>query len=95
MNKISIEISPEELTLYAVNNEALYFSIILPVINNLKRKASKKVYDREKAVKAFNYASDEARKKYMQEFNCYVEKKISSLSASLILDYFTEDIFSF
>ena len=39
-----------ELLLYATNDGELYRQMITPVINNLRRKASKGWYDSEKAV---------------------------------------------
>lgn len=57
-----------ELELYTINTGDLYHRMICPIIENLRKKAAKGQYDKEKAVKAFSYVSNEAAKMYFCEF---------------------------
>lgn len=57
-----------ELVLYAENDSRIYHNKTLPVIANLKRKVAKGVFDKELAVKAFQYVADDAAKQYKKEF---------------------------
>ena len=57
-----------ELVLYAENDSRIYRNKTLPVIANLKRKVAKGVFDKELAVKAFQYVADDAAKQYKKEF---------------------------
>ena len=59
----------DELFLYAVNTSFCYKQIIMPRIENLKRKAKKGIYDPEKAVDAFYYAACQCAKQYDREFS--------------------------
>ena len=43
-------VESRELLLYATNDGNLYHRMILPVIENLRKKAKKGTYDKEKAV---------------------------------------------
>lgn len=60
--------SVRELELYAVNTGDLYRRMVSPIIENLRKKAAKGQYDKEKAVKAFSYVADEAARMYHREF---------------------------
>ena len=57
-----------ELFLYATNDGDLYRRMITPVIQNLRKKAKKGIYDKEKAVDAFYYVACEASKMYQKDF---------------------------
>lgn len=57
-----------ELFLYATNDGDLYRKMILPTINNLRKKAIKGTYDKEKAVDAYYYVACEASKMYNKDF---------------------------
>ena len=57
-----------ELFLYATNDGDLYRRMITPVIQNLRKKAKKGIYDKEKAVDAFYYVACEASKMYNKDF---------------------------
>lgn len=60
--------SARELELYAVNTGNLYRRMVSPIIESLRKKAAKGQYEKEKAVKAFSYAAEEAAKMYHREF---------------------------
>lgn len=60
--------SARELELYAINTGDLYRHMTLPIIENLRKKAAKGQYDKEKATKAFTYVADAAAKMYHREF---------------------------
>ena len=57
-----------ELDLFVMNNEDLYRKRFMPIIQNLKKKIAKKVYDHEKAKKLWMYLVDDAAKEYVKEF---------------------------
>lgn len=57
-----------ELFLYATNDGTLYRRMIQPIIANLRKKAIKGIYDKEKAVDAFYYVACEASKMYNKDF---------------------------
>lgn len=58
----------EELALYIENTSELYHGITKSVIDNLKKKARKGLYDKERAVDAWMYAADAGAKMYDKEF---------------------------
>ena len=58
----------EELALYIKNTSELYHGITHSVIENLKKKARKGVYDKERAVDAWMYVADAGAKMYDKEF---------------------------
>lgn len=57
----------EELALYIKNTSELYHGITHSVIENLKKKARKGVYDKERAVDAWMYVADAGAKMYDKE----------------------------
>lgn len=56
-----------ELYIYAVNDRSIYNSILY-VIENLRKKAIKGIYDTEKAIDLYYYISTEASNKYNKDF---------------------------
>ena len=62
-----------ELDLFVMNNEDLYRKQFMPIIQNLKRKVAKNVYDHEKAKKLWMYLVDAAAKEYVKEFGAQGE----------------------
>ena len=57
-----------ELDLFIMNNEDLYRRRFMPIIQNLKRKIARNVYDHDKAKKLWMYMIDDAAKEYVKEF---------------------------
>ena len=57
-----------ELDLFIMNNEDLYRRRFMPIIQNLKRKMARNVYDHDKAKKLWMYLIDDAAKEYVKEF---------------------------
>lgn len=57
-----------ELFLYATNDGNLYRSMTQPVIDNLKKKLAKGIYDADKAVDAYYHIATEASNKYHKDF---------------------------
>ena len=53
-----------DLFLYATSDDDLYRRMITPIIENLRKKAIKGAYDKEKAVDAYYYIATEASKNY-------------------------------
>lgn len=61
-------IAARELELYAENTSVIYHRHTMPTVESLKRKASKGQYNKEKAVKAWEYVAEAAAKMYAKEF---------------------------
>lgn len=57
-----------ELVLHADNDSHLHHSSHMPIINNLKKKAKKGVYDPEKAKKLWGYHADRAAQNYHKHY---------------------------
>ena len=57
-----------ELDSYIMNNEELYRRRFMPIIENLRRKMNKGIYDDKLAIKLWMYLVDNAARKYVQEF---------------------------
>lgn len=57
-----------ELEMYSINDGQLYNQRLHPIQKNLMRKYQKGIYDKEKAIKLYKYAADDASKKYKKEF---------------------------
>lgn len=57
-----------ELFLYAINDGYLYSQVISPIINNLRKKTVKGIYDNEKTVDTYYMAACESSKMYNKEF---------------------------
>lgn len=57
-----------ELELYADNTRTIYEHHAMPVVQNLRKKYIRGQYDREKAVKAWEYVAEAAAKMYAREF---------------------------
>lgn len=69
-----------ELYLYAVNDSFCYEKIIIPVLDNLKRKVKRGIYDSEKAVDAFYSVATGAAKQYHKEFGSRFGNQIFSVT---------------
>ena len=57
-----------ELDSYIMNNEELYRRRFMPIIENLKRKMRKGIYDDKLAIKLWMYLVDDAAREYLKEF---------------------------
>ena len=57
-----------ELDSYLMNNEELYRRRFMPIIENLKRKMKRGIYDDKLAIKLWMYLVDDAARQYVQEF---------------------------
>lgn len=57
-----------ELELYTENTSRVYNRSTVSTIENLRKKYSKGQYDKEKAVKAWEYVAEYAAKEYCKEF---------------------------
>lgn len=58
-----------ELYLFAVDDGHLYRSCTTLIIDNLKKKIKKGVYDKVLALKLWRYAADDAAQRYTKEFD--------------------------
>ncbi len=57
-----------ELDSYVMNNEELYRRRFMPIIENIKRKMRRGIYDHEKVIKMWMYLVDDAAREYVKEF---------------------------
>lgn len=71
-----------ELFLYAINNGDLYRQRITPIINNLKKKIKKGIYNPTLALKLWKYAADDAAQKYTKEFGGSGNKSYGSFNVA-------------
>lgn len=62
------ETAVRELVLVITNDGDLYRQRTTPIIENLKKKAAKGTYDREKAVKLWQYLADDGVRMYDKEY---------------------------
>ena len=58
----------KELFMYATNDSFLYHHHTKYIIENLKKKAKKGIYDSEKATDLYYYLATEASNKYYKDF---------------------------
>lgn len=82
-----------ELLLYAINDGDLYRSMISPVIENMKRKVKKGVYDAVKAQDAFYHVATEASNHYFRDFGYKFDVTARFTAAVEMADYYTDEIF--
>ncbi len=88
----------EELALYIKNTSELYHGITHSVIENLKKKARKGVYDKERAVDAWMYVADAGAKMYDKEFGSgrgsltMFSKSDRRKAAEELARYYEEDV---
>lgn len=87
-----------ELELYTENTSAIYHNHTMPVVENLKKKYKNGQYDKEKAIKVWEYVADAAAKMYHKEFGCiscpwYVlfKKSVRHEVAKALEEYYFED----
>ena len=57
-----------ELDSYVMNNEELYRRRFMPIIENIKRKMRRGIYDHEKVIKMWMYLVDDAAREYVKEY---------------------------
>jgi len=57
-----------ELDSFIMNNEDLYRRRFMPIIENLKRKMKRGIYDDQKAIKLWMYLIDDAAREYIKEY---------------------------
>ena len=86
-----------ELILYITNDGDLYRQRVTPMIENLKKKVKKGVYDREKAVKLWQYLADDGVKKYGKEFGpgasvAWLNPATREEIARQLRDYYEEEV---
>lgn len=91
VHKATVESS--ELFGYATNNSELYRQMITPVINNLRKKAKKGVYDAEKAIDAWYPVATMASDKYGKDYGYTFSVQDRYTVAVDMRDYYEEEIF--
>jgi len=81
-----------ELFLYTTNNGEIYRQIITAVINNLKKKVKKGIYDAEKAVDAWYNVATVGSNKYFKDYGYKFTVTDRYTVAVELAEYFEEDI---
>lgn len=84
-------VESRELFLYATNDGDLYRRMITPTIENLRKKATKGQYDKEKAVDAYYYIATEASKRYNKDFGYSFSVQDRFTVAVEMEEYYRED----
>jgi len=82
-----------ELFLYATNDGELYRGMTTAVINSLKKKAKKGVYDAEKAVDAYYNVATEASRKYNKDFGYSFSVQDRFTVAVEMEGYYKEEVY--
>ena len=57
-----------ELDSYIMNNEELYRRRFMPIIENIRRKMRRGIYDHAKVIKLWMYLVDDAAREYVKEY---------------------------
>lgn len=86
-------IESNELFLYATNDGDLYRSMICPIIASLKKKATKGIYNAEKATDAFYHVATEASNHYFRDFGYKFNVTDRYTVACEMVDYYNEEVF--
>lgn len=84
-------VESRELFLYATNDGRLYTRMITPVIENLKKKAVKGNYDKEKAIDAYYHVATEASKMYNKDFGYSFSVQDRFTAAVDMEEFYRED----
>lgn len=82
-----------ELFLYATNDGTLYRQSITPIINNLRKKAQKGIYDSNKAVDAWYTVATQASNKYNKDYGYSFSVQDRFTVAVDMAEYYEDEIF--
>jgi hypothetical protein len=82
-----------ELFMYATNNGDLYRSMITPVINSLRKKAIKGIYDGNKAIDIWYRVATEASNRYNKDYGYTFSVTDRYTVAVDMKDYYEDEIF--
>lgn len=86
-------VESRELFLYATNDGNLYRQMVTPIINNLRTKAKKGVYDKDKAVDAWYKVATEASNRYYKDFGYKFNVSDRFTVAVEMGEYYEEEVF--
>lgn len=81
-----------ELFLYATNDGILYRQMISPVIENMKRKVVKGIYDAEKAQAAYYRIATEASNHYYRDFGYKFSVQDRFTAACDMVEYYEDEV---
>ena len=82
-----------ELFLYATNDGNLYRQMITPIINNMRKKAQKGIYNSDKAVDAWYPVATAASNKYGKDYGYTFSVQDRYTAAVDMEEYYREEIF--
>jgi hypothetical protein len=82
-----------ELFLYATNDGELYRHMVKPIMENLRKKMAKGIYEKEKAVDAYYHVATEASNKYWKDFGYRFSVADRFTAAVEMADYYEEETF--
>ena len=80
-----------ELFCYAINHGDIYRSMTRPVIDSMKKKAKKGIYDKEKAVDAYYNVATAASNQYFKDFGYRFSVADRYTAAVDMVDYYEEE----
>jgi hypothetical protein len=86
-------VESRELMLYATNDGIIYKNLVTPIINNLRRKAEKGLYNAEKAIDAWYRVATEASNKYYKDYGYKFSVTDRYTVAVEMEKYYAEEIF--
>lgn len=90
-HKATVESS--ELFGYTTNNSEIYRQAITPIINNLRKKAQKGIYNSDKAIDLWYHVSTMASDKYGKDYGYTFSVQDRFTVAVDLEGYFKEDVF--
>ena len=82
-----------ELELYVVNCGKMYETIIVPTIENLKKKVAKGIFDKEKAVDSFYRVATVGSDNYYKDFGHKFSVTERFTVATDLVEYYEDMIF--
>lgn len=82
-----------ELFLYATNDGNLYRQMVTPIIDNMKKKAKKGIYNSDKAVDAWYTVATAASNKYFKDYGYKFSVQDRYTAAVDMEAYYREEIF--
>jgi hypothetical protein len=91
VHKATVESS--ELFGYTTNHGDIYRQAITPVINNLRKKAQKGLYDAEKAIDAWYHVATMASNRYGNDYGYTFSVQDRYTVAVDMRDYYEDEIF--
>ena len=82
-----------ELFIYATNDGSLYRQMVTPIINNLKKKAAKGIYNSDKAIDLYYNLATAASEKYFKDYGYKFTVGDRFTAATDFEEYYKDEVF--